>query len=1088
MKLAAAVESADKRAVPPTRQSSGSGVLWLIVLLAAVAAILSYRAFENRLDQELRIAVLKRLAELFPQARVKLDRVSIQGTGKIVVHGLKVATIDGKRLRQILAVDRIELSGDLDIAHFVQETVKVHRIDVYHPQAELWKLASGQWSLMALVCQEKKDQPTPRIQIHQGDLRLYRGQRDSGTPIVIHDIAGSVGEGKALENSPIRPLEGKFTARSSGSCEELAMNGWLDRSTGHVSLQGSIEQLSFSHELVNKLPLDLSRSMTQLAGLSCKAGAGIWIDRATAGAPWRFTVRGKLGQGRLNDSRLPYPLDELSGDFYCNNQSLQLRQVKARSGQATCTFDADINGFHPQAPVSIRAEVKVLQLDGRLYNARPPKWRAYWERVQPEGYVDALLTLNSDGVNWTPHIELLCRDVQLECWLFPYPLTKVVGNVIIERDRLIGQSLKGRAGGQPITGGFNFQRIAEEWYGNLQIKGDGPVTIDDKVLTALTVRGQPTGNVERFVRSLEPSGTFKIEKANFTKKYGEGGFWHKDLAIVVSDCSMLYQGFRYPLYKIHGRIEAQDDHWQLMDFEGWNDSGRIQCSGDWQDQHEAGIPFQLAFTAHSLAMEDELQHALPIDARQLWDQLQPRGSIDRADVKIVRPTGDAKVQLEVVLHEDNHSGSAAGQSLQLRPKAFPYWLSDVACDLTYRPGRVEISQASANNTNSRVSIRAQCEQNAAGNWVGTVNWLPPSRVMVDTQLLRALPDSISQGLIQLDMRGPINITGLTNFELPIDGVTAPTTELNLQLELEDVQLGDGKMVDGIRGSLRLAGRRDPSQITAVGWADIDAMSLRGVPMTNVRGPLALSGNQVFFGSEVAGRFSNSGGAAPAEITANALSGQVMASGSGQLDTGRFQVNAKLVDADFRCMLQDLGASSAPTDARCNVELSMAGIPWQTQTYSGSGAIHLRDAQLYQLPTMIRLLRVLSVAPTDKAAFHTADIAFSIDGDRIPLKLACEGDLLSLRGQGSTNFRKELDLELYSYVGGRVPVSSVLSPLIAETPYASFMSLAIDGTLDNPQIEKRAFPQWAVLQQFFPDKVASTEDTSEGNRLLDRWRR
>jgi hypothetical protein len=195
------------------------------------------------------------------------------------------------------------------------------------------------------------------------------------------------------------------------------------------------------------------------------------------------------------------------------------------------------------------------------------------------------------------------------------------------------------------------------------------------------------------------------------------------------------------------------------------------------------------------------------------------------------------------------------------------------------------------------------------------------------------------------------------------------------------------------------------------------------------------------------------------------------------------MTSQLTNADLRCLLQDLGGSQAPTDARCQMGLVLSGIPWEPQTYSGSGAIHLSDAQLYQLPTMIQLLRKLAIAPTDKAAFHTADIAFTIDGDRIPIKLACEGDLLSLRGSGWTNFRRELDLEVYSYVGGRVPISSVLTPLISESRYATFMSLEIDGTLDNPRVERRAFPQLAVLQQIFPDKVTGDQPARP---LFGRW--
>ena len=1091
MKAVSAHTANDDSQNPPKRRASTSSGLWLIVLLAAIAAILCYRLVETRVHRELRIGVHKRLQDAFPGARITLQRVTIEAPDRIAVHGLKIGALDNRRVRNVLTADRVELSGDLDIAHIIQEKVQIHRIEVLRPEVNVWKLANGQWSWSVLACVSQPNQPAPKLSVQHGELKIHRGSLEESSFVQFHSINGVVNETTASDSTGHRPLESKFTARC-GYCETLSLSGFVNRATGQVVFGGTVDELNVSADLAAKLPPDATALLNRLSGLTCKASALFRIQRDGPQAAWTFGLEGKLSKGRLNDAQLPYPLDDLSGNFFCDNKTLKLREVKARSGQTACTLEADIHGFAAQSPITIRAAATDLQLDGRLYNALPAKWQTYWDRVKPDGLVDAELLLKSDGTTWTPLIKVQCRDLRLECWLFPYPLTDVHGQIVLRPNGLVGRNLSGKAGGQSIASNFQFQRIEEEWYGNLNITGSGPITIDDKVLSALTVRGQPTSNVERFVRSLEPSGTFQIDQANFKKVYGEPAYWHKELVISVTDCSMLYQGFQYPLHRIGGRIIASDDQWTLDGFEGWNGTGRIQCNGGWQDKRSEGVPFHLAFTAYDLPMQAELRAALSPDARQLWDQLEPSGSIDRAEVSIQRTGGNAELDLAVKLHEDIYTGSTSGQCLRLQPKAFPYLLSDVACDLTYRPGVLEITQASANNSSIRAAIRARCEKNAAGNWAGTVNWLPQSRVTVDTALLRALPDSISHGLVKLDMRGPVHILGTTNFELPIDGVTAPTTLLDLSLELEEVQLGDGRYVDNIRGNVRLKGKRDPTQTVAMGWANIESMTLRKVPLANVRGPWALIGNQFVFGSEVASRFQPGPENVPTDVTANALAGVVVASGSGQLDTGRFQLKSRLMDADFRCMLQDLGVTTAPTDANCNVELAVSGIPWEPQTYNGNGAIHLRDAKLYELPIMIRVLRALSVAPTDKAAFHTADIRFEIDGDQIPLELDCNGDLLSLKGKGMTNFRKDLDLEVYSYVGGRVPVSSVLAPIVREASYASFMSFHVSGSVDNPQVGPATLPRLNMMQQIFPDKVADSQananDPEPSGRLLKRWRR
>lgn len=1059
----------------------GSAVLWMVVLLAAFAAIMCYKALENRVDGRVRLAVYERLSQMFPNARVVLKSVSMEGQNQIAVHGVHLLVRDGGQVRQVLSIDRLLLSGDLDIAHVVQETVRVLRVDVYHPQVDLWQTDSGAWSLLAMKCQSNHDQSPPTVHIHDGQLRVYRNIRSGSKPLVLHDISGQFSHVVALTAN--RMMQGTLTASSSGTCESIELNATIDHQGGNWSISGLLRELRFSTDLVAKLPESLRQQLTQLAGLSCKASAQYAIEKKAGDPSSRFRVEGKLDEGRLQDPRLPYPLEELRGDFFVANGTLKLRGIRARSGQTSIKLETDILGFSPQAPIVLVAEANMLELDGRVYNALPAKWRTYWDRVRPEGFVDAKVWLTSDGTTWKPTLQIACRDVRLECWLFPYRLSNVVGQVTIASDFLEGIALSGKANGQHIHGSFNFKRLVEEWYGRMELRGSGASVIDDRLLTAMSVRGQPRSNAERFLRTLELNGNFQVKKAIFERNATEL-VWHRELDIAVDDCSIVYENFRYPLHQIRGRVLAKDDHWRLEGFEGWNDNGRIRCDGQWVDTKENGVPFELAFTAYSLPMEDDLKNALPADARQLWEQIRPNGTLDKAIVSIRRKSGKASVEVVVDLHEENNGLSGTGQSLGLHPRSFPYRLTDVACDVTYGSGKVTITQASATNTNSRVSLRAECQKNASGNWEGAVHWLPSSRIIVDSQLIRALPDSINSGLLELDLRGPVNVRGETLFELPNDPAGSLSTNWNLALDLEDVQVGDGKIIDGIRGTLDLVGHRDQANLTMAGRVSVDAVSVRGIPVTNVRGPIAIVGNQLYFGSDVAGRFNRAVGLEVNEVTAEALSGVLLLSGSGQLESGRFQLQSKLVNADLRSMLQDLGATQAPTDARCQAELNFVGVPWQVQTYNGNGKVQLTDARLYELPTMIQLLRKLSITPTENTAFHTANINFTIDGDRIPLELACEGDLLSLRGNGWTNLRREVEIDLYSYVGGRKPISSLLSPLIADSRYATFMKLEVTGTLDNPKIERLAFPQLTMREQIFPDKLHRDDRSA---RLLSRLR-
>jgi hypothetical protein len=172
------------------------------------------------------------------------------------------------------------------------------------------------------------------------------------------------------------------------------------------------------------------------------------------------------------------------------------------------------------------------------------------------------------------------------------------------------------------------------------------------------------------------------------------------------------------------------------------------------------------------------------------------------------------------------------------------------------------------------------------------------------------------------------------------------------------------------------------------------------------------------------------------------------------------------------LLKEVGISNQQPDATCYATLNFRGVPWNPQTYDGSGKVQLVDAKLYELPFMMRLLSVAAVNTNDASAFQQAEISFRLDGDHVPMKVAADGEVLRLRGEGWTNLRREIDLQLYTYVGRRTPLGRIASwpdNRIAQALAPSFMMIEVSGSLDNLQMQRQAFPQLeATLQQMFPD--------------------
>jgi hypothetical protein len=212
-----------------------------------------------------------------------------------------------------------------------------------------------------------------------------------------------------------------------------------------------------------------------------------------------------------------------------------------------------------------------------------------------------------------------------------------------------------------------------------------------------------------------------------------------------------------------------------------------------------------------------------------------------------------------------------------------------------------------------------------------------------------------------------------------------------------------------------------------------------------------------------------------DLKAKALSGTVYAHGTHPLIEGQTELKLALADADLAGLLGDLGENHDSTSGRLWIEGRLAGSLMHANTLSGSGNAWLRQANFYQMPVMTRMFRVLSVKPPEDGAFESADVQFRLDGDRIPIdRISLDGDIISLRGSGWTNLRREIQLDLYAYVGNRSPMAVVFGPLISQNDSATMLQLEVTGTTDKMEFRRNIPLMGTNLQQIFPERVATPE--------------
>ena len=143
---------------------------------------------------------------------------------------------------------------------------------------------------------------------------------------------------------------------------------------------------------------------------------------------------------------------------------------------------------------------------------------------------------------------------------------------------------------------------------------------------------------------------------------------------------------------------------------------------------------------------------------------------------------------------------------------------------------------------------------------------------------------------------------------------------------------------------------------------------------------------------------------------------------------------------------------------------------------GARQVKLTDAYLYELPTMVSVLQVLSIQRPDRNAFTESNMEFKIEGDDLEFThLDLNGGVISLKGKGRLTGRRDLDLKFYTQIGrGEL---QIFRPLVGDVN-RQFMLIEVTGPLEHPISRKTAFPKLNEnLQKIFPELASDDRNMS-----------
>ncbi|HID76666.1 MAG TPA: hypothetical protein EYP56_11805, partial [Planctomycetaceae bacterium] len=1023
------------------------------LLAGLVALVVCVPYLYRQVDEQIRRAVEDRIAQHYRRQGVNL-RVAVRSAQLIEGEGIELRDVSlwegsGSRSRaELVHIEEVFVPCRTDLERLLTGKLEAKRIWLRRPTLRAVRQADGRWNVARLLPLPRFSQHSPEVVIQDGRIQVVDALRGSAAELRFRDVqlrfVPQPQRGRGEKASAVRRFAGTLGA---DFLEKIELTGWVHVDSGRFSLTGRLRQLEVSPDLLAALPGSTASSLAPLANLRGQVDVerfSVEFDPARRPA-WRFQAAGKLVHGRVDDPRLPHSVTDIQATFQLDQGGFRVDNLFAKSGQSTLWVKSwRRSGYTAAAPMWLEAQVRHLEIGWEWIDVLPEPLRCRWPRYSPSGTIHADVRLHYDGRRWHPDLSVQCVSVGFTYSKFPFRLQPARGTLALKNDTLT-VNLVGYSGGQPVQIAAELKQALTEPFGWVEVRAEN-LALNQKLFDALPEKHRS------LVRDLAPRGTIN---AYYRFDLPQGGRAQRFLQIDLNRCNVCYARFPYPLSNVRGRLTMTNGHWVLSDLEGTNDTGRIYCQGRINPIAE-GYRFELGFTAKALPLEEELREAMPSPSmKRLWSALRLQGAAD-IEGSVVYQTGWVRPSVSLRAWPDP-------EKTAIQADGFPYRLESIRGTLIYANGQVRLEDFRAKHDDTVVSAAANCWFDPDGSWQFDCQRLVIDRLRFDRELIQALPSRFRYAVDRLQPSGPLYLRGTVRVRRGPGPADPVTVRWDVEIGLYQASLNFGLNLENIHGAVHLAGGFDGTRFHAGGRLALDAVSYRGIQLTDVRGPVWIDEAQVLLGTEAARRL-----APPVRtgdrradwrpVTAELFGGAAYADAVVRLGpTPTYRVKASLSDARLSRCAEEVLPGQQRLRGRISAGVDLSGSGGNLNNLAGVGSIRLADADIYELPLMIALLKILSIKEPDRTAFSESDIRFHIDGGHIYLdSITFQGDANSLDGAGDMDFDTTIRLTFRARLGRRKLNLPVIQDILGGAS-EQIMVIHVTGTLTNPETRKEAFP-------------------------------
>ncbi len=1069
----------------------------LIPLLGLSALIIIPIAILN-INPFIRSKVVSRLKEQFPDAAVSVESAEfIRGQG-VRLRGLRIRFLKSafinceinpvkeselvlptskSGLYDFVSVEDMFIVAPVSLKDILTKGFSIERVKLRNADVVLYPVDKERWNYQYLhFTKRKKDTPFREIELSNVDCQV-RDYRKGDAVYELRDIKAKMTLKAQNEYDIVGVMTGDY-ARS------MTYSGSLNLDKKQINVEANIEQCELSDRLYNALPLEalprdeLARRMAEMRlvknvmGIMSSKCLFSYDGSAEEGHKLRYRIAGEVIKGRWDWNNASEPLTNIQVKYDVSEKEANIQSFSAQMGTGKIQMSYRQTTYEENAPKELKFRLENMPLSDRIVTQFPQFFQSVvdvWKSVQPSGLITADAHLIFDGRTWTPNVKLLCQNGALLYEKFPYPLSNLNGTIELNNQTLkvnlsdcVNIALGGEFAIPPelfaLSGGKNGTsnvkaEVLKKIAGYFQVRARN-IAITDKVVNACPVKAQ------ELIHQFDPRGAVNVDVRLDVR--GNGTPMDLIVDINLINCSGRYEPFPYPLRNLNGRLYMKNHFWTFENLTVNTTPVKITGSGRVNLQADQPHDFVLNLKMSDLPVDKVLSSSMPEESAKLINGLGITGSVD-AQVDIAMRLGvdkGPKLKIHAV---------PIGEEFSIRANAFPYRLDKVSGTIDYEDGRFAVKDFTGYHNQTLLCCQIDGLVVPGSGWKANLSRVAVDRLKMDRDLIETIPEDMRKSITSLNLNGPLHYRGNINLNYNYKNPKPLSAQWNGEIGVQEVSINKGITLRGICGGITTAGYMVNGEFYSEGQLAIESALWNMIQFSNIKGPYQINNNQLFFGtgaSEVMKRIfpdaSNTfqrpinaiTDGQPHSLSAKVFGGDffadiVMLSG----DVSRFGVYAALQNA----RLEQCGevTESERLMGKFHVVVNMWGVAGDMNSLGGRGELRLKEADIYHLPAMVSMLKLLSIKQPSQNAFSDAEAAFRIAGPHLFFdKFNLRGDAISLYGKGEMDFNKRVNMSFYTLVGKGDYYIPVIHDVFRGVS-KNVMRVRMEGPINHLQIRRES---------------------------------